>query len=119
MCNPSFTWRCSTGRAGGATLSPPNGALAADAAIWLGRRDWPGDGPGHRPEGAGMADRMLFIGWGEVVRGREDRASAVFDEVVGFYGRCQQEGRIERFDVAFLENHASDLTGFFALHGTA
>jgi len=66
-----------------------------------------------------MADRMLFIGWGEVVRGREDRASAVFDEVVGFYGRCQQEGRIERFDVTFLENHASDLTGYFALHGTA
>jgi hypothetical protein len=65
-----------------------------------------------------MADRLLFIGWGDVVRGREDRASAVFDEVVGFYGRCQQEGRIERFEIAFLDNHASTLTGYFALHGT-
>ncbi len=66
-----------------------------------------------------MADRMLFIGWGEVVRGREERASAVFDEVVGFYGRCQQDGRIERFEVVLLDNHASALLGYFGLHGTA
>jgi hypothetical protein len=65
-----------------------------------------------------MADRMLFIGWGEVVRGREERASTVFDEVVGFYGRCQQEGRIERLEAVFLDSHAGHLNGYFGLHGS-
>ena len=65
-----------------------------------------------------MADRMLFISWGEVARGREERASTVFDEAVGFYGRCQQEGRIERLEVVFLDNHASGLNGYFELHGS-
>ncbi len=65
-----------------------------------------------------MADRILFIGWGKVVHGREERALAVFDESIGFYGRCQQEGRIERFDVVFL-NPASGLEGYFDLRGSA
>jgi len=42
-----------------------------------------------------MADRILFIGWGATVRGREERGLEVFNQAVGFYGRCQQEGRIE------------------------
>ena len=65
-----------------------------------------------------MADRMLFVGWGEVVKGREERALAVFDESVGFYGRCQQDGRIERFDVVLLESHAGHLNGYIELHGS-
>ena len=65
-----------------------------------------------------MADRVLFIGWGDVVRGREERALEVFDETVGFYGRCQQDGRIERFDVVLLEPNGG-LAGYMELHGTA
>ena len=65
-----------------------------------------------------MADRMLFIGWGEVVKGGEERALSVFDESVGFYGRCQQAGRIERFEVVLLESHAGRLNGYIELHGT-
>ena len=65
-----------------------------------------------------MSDRLLFIGWGEVVRGREERAVTVFNEGVGFYGRCQQEGRIETFDAVFLNRHAGHLDGFFLLHGS-
>ena len=65
-----------------------------------------------------MADRMLFIGWGQVVRGREERASTVFDEAVGFYGRCQQEGRIERLEVVLLDSHAGRLNGYFEIHGS-
>ena len=64
-----------------------------------------------------MAERVLFIGWGEVVKGREERALAVFDESIAFYGRCQQEGRIERFDVVLLESHAGGLNGYVELHG--
>jgi hypothetical protein len=66
-----------------------------------------------------MADRILFLSWGEVVRGREERAVEVFNESVGYYGRLQQEGRIEGFDVAFLSPHGAALDGFFTLKGTA
>ena len=65
-----------------------------------------------------MADRLLYIGWNSPSRGREERAIEVFNESVGYYGRLQQEGRIERFDVAFLLPHG-DLGGYFELHGTA
>lgn len=65
-----------------------------------------------------MTDRMLFIGWGMPVRGREERALEVFDESVGLYGRMQQDGRIDHFDVVLLEP-ATGLGGWFALHGTA
>jgi hypothetical protein len=66
-----------------------------------------------------MADRLLFIGWGESVRGREERGLEVFNESVGFYGRCQQEGRIEEFKVVLLTPHGGGLQGYMELHGTA
>jgi len=65
-----------------------------------------------------MADRLLFIGWDEVVRGREEHAVEVFNETVGLYGRLQQEGRIERFDAVFLTPSGSGLQGYFELHGS-
>ena len=65
-----------------------------------------------------MADRMLFIGWGAPVRGREERGLEVFNEAVGLYGRMQQDGRIERFNVVLLQPSAS-IDGYIELHGTA
>src|SRR4051812_22458435 len=65
-----------------------------------------------------MADRILFIGWGETVRGREDRALEVFNETMGMYGRMEQEGRIEGFDVALLMPHGG-LDGYIQVRGTA
>ena len=65
-----------------------------------------------------MADRMLFIGWGEVVRGREERAIEVFNETVGMYGRMQQDGRIESFDVVLLDPHGGGLAGSIQVHGS-
>lgn len=64
-----------------------------------------------------MADRMLFITWGEVVRGREERALEVFDQTVGMYGRFQQRGRIERFDVTLFEPNGG-MDGCFQLYGS-
>ena len=55
-----------------------------------------------------MADSGLFIGWGEVVRGREEKAIQVFNESVQYYGGLQQEGRIESFDVCLLEPHGGE-----------
>jgi hypothetical protein len=61
---------------------------------------------------------VLFISWGESVHGREERGLEVFDEAVGLYGRMQQEGRIESFDVALL-NPSTGIDGYIALHGSA
>ena len=66
-----------------------------------------------------MADRMLLLSWGQVVRGREERALEVFNESMGLYGRMQQEGRIESFDVVLLDPHASPVQGYIELHGSA
>ena len=63
-----------------------------------------------------MAGEALFIGWGQVVRGREQFALQVFQEAVGYYGKLQEEGRIERFDAYLLDPHGGDLAGFFLLH---
>ena len=65
-----------------------------------------------------MADRVLFIGWGTPVRGREERGLEVFNETIGLLGRMQQEGRIEKFDVVLLGPNA-ELSGYIELHGSA
>jgi len=65
-----------------------------------------------------MADRMLFICWGAPVHGREERGLEVFNESVGTYGRWQQEGRIESFDVVLLAPN-SEMAGYIELHGSA
>ena len=65
-----------------------------------------------------MADRVLFISWTTPVRGREERGLEVFNETMGLYGRMQQEGRIESFDVVLL-GPTGDLNGYIELHGSA
>jgi hypothetical protein len=64
-----------------------------------------------------MADRVLHISWRAPIPGREERGLEVFNEAMGLYGRLQQEGRIESFDVALFPAN-SDLNGYIALHGT-
>jgi hypothetical protein len=65
-----------------------------------------------------VADRLLFIGWDTAVRGREERGLEVFNQTIGLYGRLQQEGRIEKFDVVLLDPNPG-LGGYVELHGTA
>jgi hypothetical protein len=65
-----------------------------------------------------VADAGLFIGWGEVVRGREDRALDVFNETLGYYGQLQSDGRIESFEVCLLDPHGGELQGFALLRGS-
>jgi hypothetical protein len=65
-----------------------------------------------------MADAGLFIGWGQVVRGREDRALNVFNETVEFYGQLQSDSRIESFEVCLLDPHGGELAGFALLRGS-
>jgi hypothetical protein len=64
-----------------------------------------------------MADEALFLGWGEIVRGREAKAVEIFNESVEYYGKLQQDGALESFEAWFLAPHGGDLGGFFLLRG--
>jgi hypothetical protein len=63
-----------------------------------------------------MADRVLFVGWSNPVRGREERALEVFNESVGLYGRMQQDGRIEGFEIMLFGSNPT-INGFAVLRG--
>ena len=65
-----------------------------------------------------MADRVLFISWGQAVPGREERGVEVFNDAIGICGRMQQEGRIEKFDVVLLQPNG-ELNGYIEIHGSA
>ncbi len=64
-----------------------------------------------------MAGEALFLGWGPVVRGREQKALQVFQETIAYYGKLQQEGRIDSFEPVLLAPHGSGLGGFVLLRG--
>ena len=64
-----------------------------------------------------MPDAALFIGWGQVVRGREKRAVQVFNESVEYWSGLQGE-KIEDFEVVLLTPHGGDLQGFALLRGS-
>ena len=64
-----------------------------------------------------MANAAIFIGWGEAVRGREQKALQVFGEAIQYYTRLQQQGEIESFEPVQLEPHGGDLRGFLLIRG--
>lgn len=64
-----------------------------------------------------MAERILFIGWGTPVRGREQQAVEAFDAGVVLFWRMQRQGRVAHVDVGLLEP-ATGLGGWVALHGS-
>ena len=65
-----------------------------------------------------MADAGIFIGWGQVVRNREQRALEVFNDSMQYYASLEQDGKIESWEVALLEPHGGDLAGFVLLRGS-
>ena len=65
-----------------------------------------------------MADQAIFIGWGDTVSGREQKAIEVFNNSVGYWGQLQGDGKIESMEIAFLTPHGGDLAGFALLRGS-
>ena len=61
-----------------------------------------------------MADAALFVGWGQVVRGREKRAIQVFNEAVEYWG----DGKFDDFVVVLLVPQGGDLQCFALLRGS-
>jgi hypothetical protein len=64
-----------------------------------------------------MADYALFIGWGSVVRGREQTSLQVFQETVEFWSEAERDGRIDGFEPFLLEPHGGGLAGFMLVYG--
>ncbi len=64
-----------------------------------------------------MTTGALVIGWGPVVRGREQKALQVFNEAIQYYTQLQQQGTIESFEPVALEPHGGDLGGFVLVRG--
>jgi hypothetical protein len=65
-----------------------------------------------------MAEAGLFIGWGEPVTGREAKGLEVFAEALAYYGKAEQDGRIESQEVVILGPHGGDLAGFILVRGS-
>lgn len=64
-----------------------------------------------------MANAAVFVGWGPVIAGREQKALQVFSEVLQHYTQLQQQGEIESFEPVALEPHGGDLAGFLLIRG--
>ena len=64
-----------------------------------------------------MATGMLFIGWGEIIPGREQKALQVFGETLQYYTGLQERGEITGFEPALVEPHGGDLGGFILVRG--
>ena len=65
-----------------------------------------------------MAEAALCIIWGTPVHGRENDALKVYSEALQYWGRLQQEGKIESFEVVVLGPTGGDVTGFVLVRGT-
>ncbi len=64
-----------------------------------------------------MAERVIFVGFANPVRGREQAAGKVFREALEYWGRSQAAGEIEGVDTVLLDPHGGDLGGFFLIKG--
>jgi hypothetical protein len=64
-----------------------------------------------------VAGEALFIGWGQVVRGREQQAFDVFNESVAYWNKLKEDGTIDDFEVVLLAPHGGDLGGFALVKG--
>ena len=66
-----------------------------------------------------MADRMLFIGWNSPIVGREQLSKQLWQKAMEYYGKLQEDGKIESFEPVILSAHGGDLNGFVMLKGDA
>jgi hypothetical protein len=65
-----------------------------------------------------MAEAGLFFGWGEPITGREAKGLEVFAEALAYYGKAEQDGRIESQEAVLLNPHGGDLGGFILARGS-
>jgi hypothetical protein len=59
---------------------------------------------------------MLF-GWTRSIPGREQISNQHFQDFVQYLGGLEKGGKIQGFDIVFLDIHGGDLNGFFLIRG--
>jgi hypothetical protein len=65
-----------------------------------------------------MGTNILIFGWNRPLPGREKLSAEHFQDFVAFLGGdVKGNGRIQSFDVVFLDPHGGDLNGFFLIRG--
>ena len=64
-----------------------------------------------------MGTNVVFVGWNRPTTGREQIATALFQEFMQYLGGQQQAGTIQSFDTVFLNAHGGDLNGFAFIRG--
>jgi|COG998Drversion2_1049125.scaffolds.fasta_scaffold491745_1 hypothetical protein len=64
-----------------------------------------------------MAEHGVFVGWSEIVPGRERQSRRVFGEALAFMAEQEQAGNIESHEVTLLGAHGGDLQGFMLMRG--
>jgi hypothetical protein len=65
-----------------------------------------------------MAEAGLFIGWGSPITGREAKGLEVFAEALAYYGKAEQDRRIESQETVLLSPHGGELAGFILVRGS-
>lgn len=59
----------------------------------------------------------LFIGWGQIARGREVGALTVFRDTQNYWQERKDAGEVDDYATYMLEAHGGDLTGFILVRG--
>ena len=64
-----------------------------------------------------MDRNAIFFAWNRSIPGREQISGAHFNDFVEYLGGQAQAGKIQDFDVVFLDIHGGDMNGFFLIRG--
>jgi hypothetical protein len=64
-----------------------------------------------------MAGDGVFIGWGEIIAGRERQSRQVFGEALGPMVEEEKAGNVESHEVVLLQAHGGGLAGFMLMRG--
>ena len=64
-----------------------------------------------------MADHGIFIGWEEMVVGRERQSRQVFGEALAYMAAQEQVGNIESHEVVLPSARGGDPQGFILMRG--
>ncbi len=64
-----------------------------------------------------MDRNVIFFAWNRAIPGREQTSGEHFEEFVRYLTGHAEAGRIQGFDVCFLDPHGGDMNGFFLIRG--
>jgi hypothetical protein len=64
-----------------------------------------------------MSSNVILFGWNRPIPGRERLSGEHFAGFTEYLGSLQKAGKIQGFDVVFLDAHGGDLNGFILIKG--